>query len=470
MTEIADADIAQMHRALRAPDGTGRLLRWLALRSGGPAGTAYLIGRDGILDRSAPADPLPAAAAAARRVLDGPARAASAAEPGWQACIARARDAAVMVTAPDAPGLARDTPAVTACAADLLGILRLAGRQSDFASGSARTILGLLLDGHDRAARRVAGLAGILLPERARITIVEGPARDRTAALAACEEQLAGTAVAAACPARRRHVILLAPAGAEAAAVLAPACPGAVIGTSGEIALRDTATGRDQALDALEDARDRPDRTARYTPPEDLATAIGTAGRPWADARLAPLSGRRELARTLESWLTVRAASDRQLGRHRNTRYNRLKAIAEALGITRETLDTVAEQAELHLALTLQHAPAPAPGTLAAPSLDTLLTGSRARSWARLTLAPLRAASARARRAAVTPLDAVSAWLDAGACMGCAASRLGVSRRTVQDKIHDAEQALDRDLRADPTGRYDLFLALRISRADPAAR
>jgi diguanylate cyclase with GGDEF domain/PucR-like helix-turn-helix protein len=473
---LREEDILSMQRAVLAPDGSSRLLHWLARRVCGPA---VLLGPGGIPAHPGPEVPTDVLAAAGediRRVATGEAAAASVSGPTWWArVVAAGKGGPALLVTSGAPLPADEGPLITHAAA-LLGLRWSADQGATAVFQVREVVLHLLMDGKTGLARQVAGAVKRDLPGLVRVVLVEGAAAARNAVADRCETALGGKAWVVRCPVYSRHVIVICPAqdpddpGEDLLGALRPVAAGtAAVGVGDPVELRDTAAGYEQACHALAVARHRPDRLARYTGSGDLAAALGLGAREWACWALGPLLDYEparamdldgaELRMTLRSWLAFRAGAARQLKISPRQLPNRLRRLETILG---RDLYSLADQAELHLALQLLHRPGPRlSGPV--PQLDALLASGEAREWAKIMLAPLEDNPVL--------LDTVRAWLAAGESSDAAAAALSsplgqpVSGRQVRRRLQRAEEILGRPLAGGPSARYDVLLALRIRSA-----
>jgi sugar diacid utilization regulator len=179
----------------------------------------------------------------------------------------------------------------------------------------------------------------------------------------------------------------------------APKCH---LGSSDVVALRDVASGYEQAFHALTAAAVKADRMARYEPGHDLVSLLREDARAWAVGVLQPLlefrTSRRnepdaeELLATLRSRLYFQTGAPRQLKVHRNTLAARLRLIETLLKVDLRELSV---QATLQLAVRVQSGSpilpseaagkpsseaASSPTTTAGSDLDVVLEAEAGRS------------------------------------------------------------------------------------------
>ncbi|MCT2582175.1 helix-turn-helix domain-containing protein [Actinophytocola gossypii] len=341
----------------------------------------------------------------------------------------------------------------------------------DAADAAVReSVLHLLMVGQLSGARRTAEALRPALPDLARVHIVEGGPDSRGLLTPRCREVFGTAAWVVPCPVHSRHVIVIAPA--EADAVPPPAhlirelterVPEARMGVGTRVALRDIVVGYKQAFHALSVARHRPERYAGFSPRGELGELLGHAGRAWAASTLAPLLAYRparpqdpdafELLATLLSWLEFGSRAASQLKIHRNTLSARLQHIGAELD---RDLTRVATQAELYLALQLIDE-RPHPGAPAeAVEFTTLFDRPEIRRWAALQLSPLLPANRR------TLLTTVRAWFQHDLRTAPVAAALGISAHGLRKRLARVEELLGRALLVGPSARYDLYHALRV--------
>jgi diguanylate cyclase with GGDEF domain/PucR-like helix-turn-helix protein len=475
---VRDDDVLSMQRAVVGPGGSARLLHWLSRRVDGPA---VLLDPGGVPAQSAPGVPgdvLAAAEREIRRVVAGEVAAASVSGPSWWARVVGAAGGteggpALLVTS-GAP-LPPDESPLIAHAAALLGLRWSADQRSGAVAQIREAVLHLLMGGEIGPARQVASVMKPDLPDMVRVVLVEGTAAVRNAIADRCETACGGQAWIVRCPVYDNHVIVISPVqdpadpGEQLLATLRATATGTVaIGVGDPVDLRDTAAGYEQACHALAVARHRPDRLARYTAADDLAAALGHQGQHWARQALAPLLDYKparaldlndtELRMTMQSWLTFRHGAARHLKIQPTALAKRLRRLEVILG---RDLYSLADQAELHLALQLLHRPGPrVAGT--PPQLAELLASGEARDWAKVMLAPLEESPVL--------LDTVRAYLAEGESSEAAAALISVSGhpvtgRQVRRRLARIEDLLGRSLSEGPSARYDVLLALRIRAA-----
>lgn len=243
---------------------------------------------------------------------------------------------------------------------------------------------------------------------------------------------------------------------------IAERVPECLIGVSGEVPLRETPIGYEQAFHALAVARTAPSGRASFQGDSDLSPLAGPQGARWAQELLAPCleyvpprradPGGDELLGTLGSWLTFGSAASRHLKIHRNTLAARVRLIDELLGLD---LGRLADQSAAWLALQLRAVRVPAAGGQPTPTLDSLLGTPAVEVWAQARLQPLE----RAKLPSGT--ETVRAWLRADAKLPQAASALGISLPGARKRLTRAEEALGRSLLHAPSAKHELWLAMR---------
>ncbi|MFD4996246.1 helix-turn-helix domain-containing protein [Streptomyces buecherae] len=247
---------------------------------------------------------------------------------------------------------------------------------------------------------------------------------------------------------------------------IAERVPECLIGVSGEVPLRETPIGYEQAFHALAVARTAPSGRASFQRDFDLTPLASPEGLRWAQELLAPClhyvpprradPGGEELLGTLGSWLTFGGAASRHLKIHRNTLGARVRLIDELLGLD---LGRLADQSAAWLALQLRGAPLPTPTDRPPASLEDLLGTPAAGVWARAQLQPLERANLP------SGTETVRAWLRADAKLPQAAGALGISLPGARKRLTRAEEALGRSLLHAPSAKYELWLAMRALKA-----
>ncbi|MFT2018430.1 helix-turn-helix domain-containing protein [Streptomyces sp. 796.1] len=243
---------------------------------------------------------------------------------------------------------------------------------------------------------------------------------------------------------------------------IAERVPECVIGVSGEVPLRETPIGYEQAFHALAVARTAPSGRASFQRDSDLSPLAVEQGVRWARELLAPcvtyLPPRRadpggdELLGTLGSWLTFGSAASRHLKIHRNTLAARVRLIGDLLELR---LDRLAGQSAAWLALQLRSVPVATTARQPTPTLEALLATPAVEVWARARLRPLERANLP------SGTDTVRAWLRADAKLSPAASALGISLPGARKRLTRAEEALGRSLLHAPSAKHELWLAMR---------
>jgi sugar diacid utilization regulator len=319
--------------------------------------------------------------------------------------------------------------------------------------------------GDTQAARRVAETLGPSLADEIRVYVVECPADARGESVAFCDRASGGRAWIVQCPVYSHHVIVLAPAlqtideMEDELRAYAGRSEGIDVGGSHTVALREMASGYEQAFHALAVARGSAGHYAKFSPRSDLAALLRPHGHEWATLMLEPLFDYRpdrgqdpdaaELTATLRSWLHYYGGATRQLKIHRNTLSARLRRIEELLG---HSLDDLETQASLYIALRILEGPAAAGGET---TLDLLLDSPEVRRWAETQVSPLLG------RDPELFLKTLHVWLLNDARLDATASALGISLPGVRKRLTRIEEVLERSLLNGPSVRYDMWFALR---------
>lgn len=381
----------------------------------------------------------------------------------------------VLVLGTDGPGAAK-LPAAAAQAAWILGVHRRADRAeradrrlADIRTRLREVVFQLLCSGQAAAAQQVASSLGRTLPESVRLCVLEGIPQGLRARHRGRPEVLGESVWAFRAMAQHDAVVLLAPEQEREALQRIVdglvAATGCQVGMSTVVPLREVGTGYEQALHALYAARVRDGRYGLFESRTKLAHVLGPDADAWAADFLRPLTTyeppRRtapdadELLRTARAWLRLAQHATRGLDIHRNTTRERLRVIAELLGID---LARVADQAIVSLALRLQERGAePGLGALSAPvPLSALLDAPEADTWAAKQLHPLL------WQPSDTGLRTVRCWLDHDARMAPTAAALGLSPSATRKRLLRASRDLGRALFELPGARHDLWLALQI--------
>lgn len=485
-------DVVRMHGLARS-GGSRELLRWVSGRADGWAG---LLGGDGTVLHGVARDP-DAGSAGSAALAAGGARELTALG-ARSLSIDSGPHSALLFALEGPPGTAAPVLAVVGRRPlpDRLAVLladvalplamcwaaetvERKRRRVDLAESRGReAVLHLLMTGQLSIAHQVAGALRPALPDPVRVCVVEcsGGSRDEVARI--CTDLSGGRSWIVRCPVYARHLILVVPAGPEAAdgrlgPEVAAVVDDCVVGISEDVPLSDTATAYRQAFHALAVARGLPGRHAGFGSAPEPALVVGTEGARWADALLAPLLGHlprrgqdpgsQELAATLASWLAFSSHATSHLKIHRNTLAARLRLIGELLDLD---LNRVADQAALDLALAVRATPAlpgaarPAGGAAApVPSLDEILRTPAVRSWAAQQVRPLGAPGAAGGGA--DPYTTLRTWLECEAQLGATADALSISVPGVRKRLTRLETVLQRSLLRTPSARYDLWLAFR---------
>jgi hypothetical protein len=249
-----------------------------------------------------------------------------------------------------------------------------------------------------------------------------------------------------------------------------PSCrplAGCTIGTSDVVSLPETATGYEQAFDALAVARGLPGRRATFHPRLDPAVLFEPGAAAWAHDLMAPLLGyapvrgcdpdAEELLATLRSWLSFSTAAKRHLKIHRNTLRARLQHIGALLDLDLDCLD---HQAAVALALRIRRRPLPPQAVersepVPTPTLAELMRAPAMAQWARIILRPIR----ESPNAAILE-STLRAWLSNNTRLSATAVALGISVPGTRKRIQRLERLLERSLLHAPDARHDLYLAI----------
>ncbi|MEV7865876.1 helix-turn-helix domain-containing protein [Streptomyces sp. NPDC088124] len=487
------ADILTMHRLAGKADSVQALVRWLARRTGcwvglvDPAG-----GVQAQSPRECDSDGMTLVADGLRVMRERGLRTFVGGEsPGRSAALlAVGIPGDQSGSVPSGPVLAvvGPEPLATAAPADagpLLGVCwraqetERARRRVEIADARGReAVLHLLMSGNLTTAHQIASVLAPRLYDPARFHVIEcGPGR-RAETIRICTELTGGRAWIVGCPVYSDHVLMVAPAtplpaGARPLeAALTAEIEGCVVGTGDALALRDTATGYEQAFHALAVARGRPERWTRFDAALGLPVIVGRHGLTWADHLLVPLAGHvptratdpgsRTLTDTLRSWLVFSSAATRHMKIHRNTLASRLRCVEALLGLN---LELVGDQAKLDLALRIaelprvtDHGPGtvePAPPAPAGDDFETLLRMPAVQEWALTQLRPVHE-DAPALEATLRT------WLRNDTRLRTTAQVLGVSVTGARKRLIRLEQVLQRSLLRVPNARHDLWLAIEI--------
>ncbi|MET8831617.1 helix-turn-helix domain-containing protein [Streptomyces sp. NPDC004610] len=490
------ADILTMHRLARRVDGLQALVRWLAGRTGCWVGLVDPAG--GIRAASSlehGSDVLPLVTGGLRVMREQGLHTFVVGESPSRSGALLAIDLPGDQSGPVSCGLVLvvvgSDPLGTAAPGDagpLLGICYRAQetertrRRVEIADARGReTVLHLLMSGNLTTAHQIASVLAPSLHDPARFHVVECGVDRRAETIRVCAELTGGRAWIVRCPVHSDHVLMIAPAPAPSVpadarpleAALAAGIEGCVVGTGDALALRDMATGYEQAFHALAVARGRPERWARFDATLGLPVVVGRQGRAWADHLLTPLTGHvptrgtgldgRALAETVRSWLAFSSAATRHIKIHRNTLASRLRHVEALLGLD---LDLVADQAKLDLALRItalpqvtDHRPTdtarPALTAPAGDDFDALLHLPAVQEWALTQLRPIHEDTPALETTLRT-------WLRNGTRLSATAQALGVSVTGTRKRLMRLEQVLHRSLLRVPNARHDLWLAIEI--------
>lgn len=454
-------DALALVRLVNGPGAVGAVLEWLARRTGG---AAALISGAGSVLAAAPSRPARAVVLAVAELhRRGAPSGVTGGEHGRTVHMAAlGRDPYLTL---EGGGDDRYGTLLT----DAARLLELSLRSEEYTRARYRmdqaraqgreAVLHLLVGGSVTLAHRVAGAMGDRLPGLLRVCVVESSVRDRSAAAARLERVAEGAAWIVPCPVRSRHLIALIPAEAHRwEQDVLEEMPECRIGASADVALRDTASGYEQAFHALAVARGAPGRWSRFNRQDGLAPLLGSEGARWATDLLGPClayeparrsdPGADELLGTLASWLTFGTGAGRHLKIHRNTLTARLRLVEHLLGF--DLLTCVAQQSAVWLALRLRSPHTP-PTAGCPTDLPALLATPAAQTWARARLAPLGPAG----------VDTVCAWLRADTRLSEAAAALGISPPGLRKRLVRAEELMGRSLLHAPSDTYELWLALK---------
>lgn len=474
-------DVLELQRVARK-GGSGRILQWLATRTG-----AQILLREPGAGTQHPSEPTGpegrlvkrACETLASRRLDS-----VVIEDDGLTCLALPLDGQ-----PDCPGpvlialyrgpAPAGLPLLLADAASTLGLYWQAERLEERrrlwqrADAHAReAVLHLLMNGHVTAARQVAGALSPALPDVVRVGVIEGPYTERGALADQMTARMDTDGWIVRCPVYANHHIVIAPADLDEPmhlpswAFAASGSQNLRVGLSDPFALADTATAYAQAFHALAVARHSPDRAATFSSRPDLTLALDFEGASaWAQDFLAPLfthSRRRlqdptseELLSTAASWLAFSGKAAAHLKIHRNTLAGRLRLISELL---RLELDLLAHQAQLSVALRIAGNPVrPAAPHTPVPAWEELLLSQRVAVWAEAQLRPLREA------AVPSYLEkTLRTWLQHDARTECTARALNISASAVRKRLTRCETLLGRSLLQTPSSVQDQWIAQHV--------
>lgn len=340
-------------------------------------------------------------------------------------------------------------------------------RQSERAIRVA--ILQYLMVGGVAAAVRAAEPLhpGVLTAEAGCLAVVEcAPDDDRATVARECEAAVeGGRGLVVLCPAQDRHVIVLLPhpgpgPGVEAADVLRPVVrAGRAAGISTPQPWARTSRAYDCAVQALNTARQAPDRIAVQAAGTPLAALLPPAAHHWAAHLLRPLDRlpgdqRDQLLHSARLVLAYGAVpAGRLIGVDRTTAGRRLATVMECVGLNRALLT---HRAVLDLAFQLHERPSGHQGDDGSgpPRLHALLQGSAAAPGeAERFLAPLDPET----------LHLLTTWLRAGGAVQETAAALGVHRNSVHHRLEGAAALLSRPLSHSGNGAHDLLWALVVT-------
>ncbi|MDA3647899.1 helix-turn-helix domain-containing protein [Saccharopolyspora indica] len=472
-------DLGLMLREVTQPNGVRRLLKSLASQVGG---WAMLLDQTGEPVAAAPAPPkdlLPEIEDAIGSVVACRRQSASielGSHSVWIIAVGQVQPCPILVVAKhgsfpaDAVGTVMDAVRLLGLRVWGDGIERKQGEVKRAEALTREAVLHLLMAGHLDGARRVAGALRPELPDRLRVCVVECGAGERDEYADRCFEASGRTAWIVRCPVYDQQLIVLAPAvqdrpeSAEFDAVLQELIASGRdvhVGVGPPVALRDTASGYEQAFHAVAMAKHDATRFATFGPATALSALFGRAGQEWAASVLEPLldftpersqdPDGDELLSTLRSWLSFYGKAAAQLKVHRNTVSIRLRRIERILG---RDLDDVTAQAILDLALRLlNRSIRPRSGQV--PELDDLLDAAPVRQWARTLLSPVLDNDSR------LALTTLRTWLGCDARLEETAVALGISVPGARKRLLRIEGILGRSLLNGPSARYDVVLALR---------
>ncbi|MFE4369746.1 helix-turn-helix domain-containing protein [Streptomyces sp. NPDC056835] len=485
------ADVLTMHRLAHRVDGVQALVRWLARRTGCWVG---LMDSAGGVQTASPrgrgSDVMLLVADALRVMRERGLRTFVTDESPGRSVALLTIDIPGDQSGPVPCGLVLavvgSDPLGTAApgaAGPLLGICWWARetertrRRVEIADARGReAVLHLLMSGNLTTAHQIASVLAPRLHDPARFHVIECGVDRRAETIRICTELTGGRAWIVRCPVYSDHVLVVASATPDPAdarrleAALTAEIEGCVVGTGDALALRDTATGYEQAFHALAAARGRPERWARFDATLGLPVVMGHHGHAWADRLLAPLTGHiparaadpdsRTLTDTVRSWLAFSSTATRHLKIHRNTLASRLRHIETLLGLD---LELVGDQAKLDLALRIAALPhvtdhGPTGTAQPAPAEDAIEAPLRlpaVREWALTQLRPVH-------EDAPALETTLRTWLRNDTRLSTTARALGVSVTGVRKRLIRLEQVLHRSLLRAPNARHDLWLAIEI--------
>lgn len=342
-------------------------------------------------------------------------------------------------------------------------------------------VLAMLLDGQVEAARRGSRRArlgfGVLRAETVRVCTVSAPAGRRTGLVGELRERLGADGLVGLASAGddRDHVVVVHPDADKVVEVLSAVVgrePGLYGGAGRPVRLEAAGAGHREAVAALPEAVDAPERWAEFSPVRELATALPEAeAHRWAADLFAPLAGwdagRRSLC--LETaglalaygqagaMLRARREPDSQArGVVKGTARDRVHALAQAVGLDvglpgdRVVLDLAVRVWGLRLKV-----PAYRGGPLA---LGGLLGSEQVEQWA----------GERLRRFGDDLLEVLTAWVECGLNTDRTAEVLRMSPKVIRNRLYQAEALGQRALISSPgegfrLGVTDLVVALHVT-------
>lgn len=456
------------------------LADWLRRQVGAEVGLVDGAGRAEFATAGLTADVLSELRPTLARLADGRLRAAAAQVGGLDVrceAVGRGVPRPVLVVAAGTE-LPREAVSVASHAGLVVHAARRARDGEDAAvryrRAAARLRLGVfmaLMEGDLTLARRMtAGAVPPLLDAgRLRIYLVHCPPEDRMRLAAAYQDAAGyhGRGLIVPCPAFDPHLICCVPADEEdgedeegdgiGALVrsLVQDDPRYWLGISDPHPLQSTADAYEQARHALAVARHLPGRVAASHGHVPLAPLLPRRqALAWARDLLAPLAAAPKMTVDITRLaLTLpRSGVGRLLGISRNTVTAHLRRVEDALGVD---LRDTHSRAELALALAVSALPPDSgePPSVAPSTLESVLAGEDAVTWARTFLKPLDDEDVE---------RTLRAWLAARTDAQETARRLGLNRSTVRAHLLKAERLLERELLPPGPGAHDLIHAFRI--------
>ncbi|GAA2774495.1 helix-turn-helix domain-containing protein [Kitasatospora cinereorecta] len=456
-------ELLDLTRHLGRPDGTQRLVTWLASF----ADTHVTVtAPGGTVTAAAPAGAMEALRPARSEIaeLSGAGRGSASLDTGGNQIrlftIGESSPAPVLAVAAPAPAFGPETNTAIARLLDLLAVQTASEaavqRRERLLRGEEavrRSVLQMLMTGHVTDAQRTAAgvTPGTLDIDACRVFVVKGARAERDAIIRQCVDAIGDGALVSGCPAFPDETIIVVPCPAAAGpgpvkAVLHSLIQGApdrFVGGSSRHSLAETAQAYVDASRALTVARRVPERFHLYITEVQLAHVLDTRADAWARHRLAllldlPETRREQLLGTLRLGLNFTpAAAAKILGTHRNTVARRL---AEASDLLRTDLQDIVQRAVLGLALEVrargERVTSPEAGPVA---VAQLLEGDEVNLWATQFLERLDVDRRPLR-------ETLAAWIEANTRVDATAAALDLNPATVRAHLRQAERLLQRRL------------------------